>query len=218
MQWGQELIGFGPLAPVLGVIGIIWVLNLFNFMDGIDGIAGVEGLFLALAGGGLALFDAAAPGFAMICFGFGAACAGFLVWNWAPASIFMGDAGSGFVGYLIAVLAVAAGFRDPAGLWVWLILGGVFFVDATITLLRRLLRGEKPHEAHRTHVYQRLSRAWGSHARVSLAVTAVNLLWLLPWAVAAKFHPALAAWFTLSALAPLVLLAVSLGAGRSETA
>lgn len=71
----------------------------------------------------------------------------------------MGDAGSGYIGYAMAVLALAA-TRESPGLWVWLILGGVFFVDATTTLPRRLMRGEQPHTAHRCHAYQWLARRW----------------------------------------------------------
>jgi Fuc2NAc and GlcNAc transferase len=218
MQVGESLMGFGPFAPLFGVVGIIWVLNLFNFMDGIDGIAGAECAFICLAGGGLMLAGPGDPGLAGVCLALAAACLGFLVWNWAPARIFMGDVGSGFTGYLIAVLAVAAAILDPAALLIWLILGGAFFVDATVTLIRRLSRREKLHVAHRSHLYQRLSRAWGSHAKVSLAYTALNVCWLLPWALAARLNPTLAGWIALVALVPLLLVAVWMGAGRADSA
>jgi Fuc2NAc and GlcNAc transferase len=186
-------------------------------MDGIDGIAGVEGVYVGFAGGALMLLNPADSGLSGISLAFGAACAGFLVWNWAPARIFMGDVGSGFVGYVIAVLAVAGAFVDPASLFVWLILGGTFFVDATVTLVLRLARGERLHLAHRSHFYQRLARTWGSHAKVSLAVAAVNVVWLLPWAVAAKLRPSSAVWFALAALLPLIVIVIAGGAGRAET-
>lgn len=218
LQVGQGLVGFGPLAPVIGVIGVIWVLNLFNFMDGIDGIAGMEAVFIAVSGGLLLILEPSAPALSLVCLAFGAASAGFLAWNWAPARIFMGDVGSGFVGFVIAVLAIAAAATYPAALFTWLILGGVFFVDATVTLIRRLARGERAHMAHRSHVYQRLARAWGSHAKVTLAALAINLGWLLPWAIATRLWPAGAGWFAIAALLPLVVLSIMLGAGRREPA
>ena len=127
----------------------------------------------------------------------------------------MGDVGSGFLGYVIAVLALAAARIDPVALWIWLILGGVFFVDATVTLLRRLLRGERVYEAHRSHAYQWLARRWGSHAKVTCAVLIVNVLWLLPCAVFAMRRPSLAAATVIFAFAPLVLLAIATS-GRRE--
>jgi Fuc2NAc and GlcNAc transferase len=128
----------------------------------------------------------------------------------------MGDVGSGYVGFVIATLALATAGQRPVAAWIWLILGGVFFVDATVTLLRRLMRGERVHEAHRTHAYQWLARSWNNHRRVTLTVLAINLLWLLPCALWATLRPARAATITLVALAPLVALAVAAGAGRSE--
>jgi Fuc2NAc and GlcNAc transferase len=216
MQIGEHLVGFGRFGALFGVLGIIWVLNLFNFMDGIDGIAGSEAAFIGIVGGAFALAQPGHEGIAVLSLAFGGASIGFLCWNWAPARIFMGDVGSGFVGFFIAVLAVGIAQENPSGLLVWLILGGVFFVDATVTLVRRLARGERVYLAHRSHAYQRLSRRWRSHSKVSLAVTGVNLGWLLPWAVVANFYPSLAIWCVLAALGPLTGLAIALGAGRDE--
>jgi len=127
----------------------------------------------------------------------------------------MGDVGSGYLGYVIAVLALAAARENPVALWAWLILGGVFFVDATVTLLRRLLRGERVYEAHRSHAYQWLARRWGSHAKVTCAVLIVDVLWLLPCAVFAARRPGLAAATVIVAFTPLVLLAMATS-GRRE--
>jgi Fuc2NAc and GlcNAc transferase len=213
---GTELLTFGTSGYVVGALGVIWVLNLFNFMDGIDGIAASEGAFITWAGALVLSLPRADAGDAAAACLVGAACVGFLVWNWPPARIFMGDVGSGYLGYAIAVFALAAARNDPVAVWVWLILGGVFFVDATVTLVRRLARGERVYEAHRTHAYQWLSRRWGSHGRVTLAVLLVDIFWLLPCAVFASLRPPLAAITTLIALAPLVALAISAGSGRPE--
>lgn len=217
VQFGEHLIVFGWGGYVLGVICIVWTLNLFNFMDGIDGIAASEAIFIVCAGIWLARVGAGhhtqpAAGLAFV-----AACCGFLLWNWPPARIFMGDVGSGFLGYVIAVFAVIEAHDSALAFLVWLILGGVFFVDATVTLVRRLLRRERVHEAHRTHAYQWLTRRWGSHRRVTLTVLAVNLLWLLPLAMCAEQSPQHAPWLVAAALAPLVALAVAARAGAPES-
>ncbi len=213
LLFSDHLIQLGAIGYLIGVLGIVWALNLFNFMDGIDGIAASEAVFVAgagallSAGGRAGVTDAAAV--------FACACAGFLIWNWPPAKIFLGDVGSGYLGYVIAILALAATRESPIALWAWLILGGVFFVDATVTLLRRLLRGERVYEAHRTHAYQWLARRWGSHAKVTCAVQMVNVLWLLPCAVLATRRPSLAAATVIFAFAPLVLVAIATS-GRRE--
>jgi Fuc2NAc and GlcNAc transferase len=210
-----RLIALGWAGYVLGTLGIVWALNLFNFMDGIDGIAASEAAFVALAGAALTVLAAGPPGVGFTGLALAAACGGFLLWNWPPAKIFLGDVGSGYLGYVIVVLALAAARDHPAALWTWLILGGAFFVDATVTLVRRSLRGARLHEAHRTHAYQWLAQRWGSHLRVTLAVLVVDVLWLLPCAVVSVLRPALAAVTTLVALAPLVVLAILAGSGRA---
>jgi Fuc2NAc and GlcNAc transferase len=214
MLFGGQSVSLGWLGYVVGALGIAWTVNLFNFMDGIDGIASSEAVFIACSGallGPLSVPLPAVPAMALI---FGAVCCGFLLWNWPPAKIFMGDVGSGYLGFILVILAVAATRENPAALAVWVILGGVFFCDATVTLARRVGRRERVHEAHRSHAYQWLARRWESHRAVTLAVAAVNLLWLLPCAWFASMHPGLAAWLVLIAYVPLVLIALLAGAGR----
>jgi Fuc2NAc and GlcNAc transferase len=216
LVFGDHFIKLGVTGYLIGVLGIVWVLNLFNFMDGIDGIAATEAVFItctgALAGvigGGSGAVPAAALVVAL-------ASAGFLCWNWPPAKVFLGDVGSGYLGYVIGVFALAAARTNPTELWVWLILGGVFFVDATVTLIRRLLRGERVFEAHRSHAYQWLARRWGSHGKVTASVVAVDLLWLLPWSVLTITFPGYAIVWVVAALGPLALLVALVGSGRSE--
>jgi len=211
-----ESMTLGIGGYVLGALGIIWSLNLFNFMDGIDGIAASEAAFVAFAGAVLSVVigsSAAAPAIALM---LGCACVGFLIWNWPPAKIFMGDVGSGYVGYTIALLVVVAARDNPVAWLVWLILGAVFFVDATLTLARRSSRGERVYEAHRSHAYQRLARRWG-HRPVTLGALLINVLWLLPCAWLAAVYPEHAAWITLVALTVIALGALAVGVGRRET-
>lgn len=151
----------------------IWFTNLFNFMDGINGITAVE---MAAIGIGTALvtalqFDGLANGPAMIV---AAAAIGFLPWNWGKARVFLGDVGSVPAGYLIGILLLLLGF---SGAWAAaLILPMYYWVDATVTLLRRLLRGEKVWQAHRSHFYQQGARKLGSHAAVAGRIAMLNLL------------------------------------------
>ncbi len=126
----------------------------------------------------------------------------------------MGDVGSGFLGYVLALVALISCREGPLNLWTWLILGGLFVSDATVTLVVRIARGAKVFSAHREHVYQRMARRGNSHARVSIAFFVINVSWLLPWAIASTRHPASSGLFAAMALTPTVIAAFFLGAGR----
>jgi Fuc2NAc and GlcNAc transferase len=214
MRFGDHIVSLGWAGYVVGALGIAWTVNLFNFMDGIDGIAAAEAVSIAWGAVLLAMVMEQSMAVSATAMVFGAVCCGFLVWNWPPAKIFMGDVGSGYLGYVLVVLALGAARANPAALAVWVILGGVFFCDAFITLMRRLARGERVHHAHRSHAYQRLARRWGNHRSVTLAVGLVNLLWLLPCAWFAAARPALAGWMVLIAFLPLVLVVLVVSVGR----
>jgi Fuc2NAc and GlcNAc transferase len=170
--WRVEL---GVAGPVLGALGIVWLTNLYNFMDGIDGIAGGEALTTGVAAG-ILLWMGGVPGLGSASLVVAAASAGFLVWNWAPARIFMGDVGSGYLGYVFAVLALFSERQGRLPLMLWAVLLGVFLFDATVTLVRRVMRGERFFDAHRKHAYQRAVQAGWPHSRTSGAVLAVNVL------------------------------------------
>lgn len=205
---GGLIVSLGIWGDMAGIIAIVWVLNLFNFMDGIDGIAASEAAFVTGIGGVLAIAFEQNYAVGFSAFAITAATLAFLWWNWSPAKIFMGDVGSGYLGYSIAVIGLAAGRASPIALLVWIILGGVFFTDATITLLLRFVRGERIYLAHRDHAYQHLAARWGSHCRVTLLVCAVNLLALFPVAWLACVHQELAA--TLAAVTLLFLSVIVL--------
>lgn len=215
---GAQIIPLGWAGAILTTLGIVWTLNLFNFMDGIDGIAASEAIFMACGGALLMLGSGTSTGAATVGLILGATCCGFLLWNWPPAKIFMGDVGSGYLGYVIAILILSAARDNSNAVWVWLILGGAFFVDATVTLVRRTVGGDRIFEAHRSHAYQWLARRWGSHRRVTVALTALNLLWLFPCAYLTLLYPSRAAWIALASLTPLVIAAIAAGAGRRESA
>jgi Fuc2NAc and GlcNAc transferase len=207
----------GWIGHVLAVVGLVWLLNLYNFMDGIDGIAGIEAVTVCLGGVVLYLLVAEPPLGWIPPLVMAAAVSGFLFWNFPRARIFMGDAGSGFVGLALGLLALDASAASPALIWAWLILLGAFVVDATVTLIRRFVRGERVHEAHRSHAYQQAARRLGSHAPVSIAFGGINLLWLLPISAMVVLGQLDGSIGVVIAYIPLVWLAVREGAGEAES-
>ena len=173
-----EVTALAPVMPVLLIVGVVWSVNLFNFMDGIDGLASSQAVFVLGSAALLSGSGAAATGFMLAS---AAACLGFLVWNWPPARIFMGDAGSGALGLHLGVLAVASAASGELSVWTWVILHGVFIVDATTTLLVRAWLRRPLGDAHRSHAYQHAARA-SSHAHVIAAILSIEIGWLLPGA------------------------------------
>jgi Fuc2NAc and GlcNAc transferase len=213
-------VDLGWFGHALAAVYLVWLLNLYNFMDGIDGIASVEAICVCLGGALLYILLSAAgstqPMAFVVPLFLAAAVTGFLFWNFPPARIFMGDAGSGFLGITLGILSLQAAWVVPQLLWSWLILLGVFIVDATFTLLRRLLRGDKVYEAHRSHAYQYASRRIGRHLPVTVAVVCLNLLWLLPIALWVGVGGLGGLAGVLIGYAPLVGLAVMFSAGELE--
>ena len=170
---GAAVFDLGPVGAAVAVVGIAWAINLYNFMDGIDGIAAGEAVSLGLVGGGL-LVASGRTDLGVLALVAAAASAGFLVWNWAPAKIFMGDVGSGFLGYFFAAIAITSERVEAVPLLVWTLLAGVFLFDATVTLVRRMIRGERWYLPHNNHAYQRAVRSGQSHAAVTTAVLGLN--------------------------------------------
>lgn len=226
--WAIYWFGGLPVITILGcsvdlgwvggafvAVYLVWLLNLYNFMDGIDGIASVEAISVSLGGAFLyyVLGHADSVWFPLLL-----ACAvfGFLIWNFPPARIFMGDAGSGFLGITLGIMSLQAAWTAPQLLWSWIILLGVFVVDSTFTLLRRLLRGDKVYEAHRSHAYQYASRQFGRHLPVTLAVAIINVCWLLPIAVWVGVEGIDGVLGMLLAYTPLLWLAIKFRAGALE--
>jgi UDP-N-acetylmuramyl pentapeptide phosphotransferase/UDP-N-acetylglucosamine-1-phosphate transferase len=196
----------GWLPPALdaaaGALVWMWFINLFNFMDGIDGIAGSEA---ATVGIGIALVAGDDLGLAAPALTIAAAAIGFLVWNWAPARIFLGDVGSIPLGYLLGFLLYQLALR---GQWqAALILPAYFLADASFTLLRRLMRGERVWRAHRQHYYQRAVQRGLGHDRVVLRVIAADIVLILcAWAAAQGWGFAALGVAALTVLALLVEL------------
>lgn len=200
---GVLSVQMGLVGTVLGIIGIVWAINLYNFVDGIDGLAAGEAISTGVIGG-LILLAMGQVGLAMVSFLIAAASAGFLPLNWAPAKLFMGDVGSGMLGYLFAVLAIASENAGAVPLLIWVLLLGAFVFDATVTLCRRIAHGERWYHAHHSHAYQRMVQAGRSHAQVSSTILIINLA-LAVLAIVAWLRPT---FFLIAIGAGAVLLSI----------
>jgi Fuc2NAc and GlcNAc transferase len=207
------------LLQGLAVLACVWFVNLFNFMDGIDGIAASESATVSLGAAWLTwLLDGPAwltTSWLVLAGG----SVGFLAHNWPPARIFMGDVGSGFLGFAIGALLVASTHVAGFTVWTALILVAAFSADATVTLVRRAARGEKWYAAHRSHAYQHLARRWRSHRTVTLLFVGIEACVLLPLAFLSTAVPTSGPWLAAITLVVLCTLAWLAGAGEpGETA
>ena len=227
---GVDSVDFGffslsePLTlSLLAVLSLVWLCNLTNFMDGIDGIAASQLLVTSLSCVVLLVGLDAAAGESgehdvvlTLSVVLAASAAGFLLWNWSPASLFMGDAGSGFIGFALGLLALESLVTQRMAVWSWVLLLGVFIADTAVTLLVRIIRGERWYEGHSQHAYQILSRRLNSHPRVVGGVILINICWLLPLAWVAGILPHYGVLFATIGLAPLLLGCYRLGDGRAD--
>lgn len=177
------------LGATFSILFIVWMLNLYNFMDGMDGFSGG----MTMAGfGTFAVLGALAGEMEFMFWNLVvvAAVAGFLVFNFPPARIFMGDVGSSVLGFLAAAFSLWGSKLGVFPFWVAVLVFSPFVVDATVTLVRRLLRGEKVWEAHRTHYYQRLVRMGWGHRRTLLWEYALMALCAAAAILAVNMGPA----------------------------
>lgn len=222
--WGWSALALAPgivlpalLAPLFVVLFAVWMTNLYNFMDGIDGIAGSQAVTASLTLSALSfahhqhfigLFGLAIAG----------ASAGFLTRNWPPARIFMGDVGSGFLGFVFAAYALIGVRGGAFGLAAVAIVLSPFVVDATYTLLRRALRRKRLWQAHRSHAYQRLARRAGRHLPVTAATLGLGAFVLAPLAALSELAGAASIGLVGAVWAILGVGAWAVGAGLDDNA
>jgi len=180
------------LQSVISLLFVVWMINLYNFMDGMDGFAGGMAVF---GFGGLAILGGLnnQVSFMLLNLIVASAAAGFLVFNFPPAKIFMGDTGASSLGFLAAALSLWGSYENLFPLWVTFLLFSPFIVDATLTLVRRLLRHEKIWLPHKSHYYQRLVQLGWGHFRTVLWEYVLMALCSLS-AVLAPLLPIYAQW------------------------
>jgi Fuc2NAc and GlcNAc transferase len=187
----------GAILMVVGGLFILWMTNLYNFMDGSNGMAGLQGVF-----GGCVLawlfWQAGDSQSGLLGLLLAAACVGFLPWNLIRARVFMGDVGSLALGFTFGALLVHGVASGAFALPVGLLVMSLFLTDSTLTLLVRVMKGERWYNAHRQHLYQRLIAHGWSHGRVAALYQAINVAMVLPGIGVAVHYPELAWSVTLS--------------------
>ncbi len=196
IELGFSTMDLGWFGSLLAVMGMVWLINLYNFMDGTDGIASVQ----AITAGSFSVFlflSSGVTGPALITLVMIGATTGFLLWNWSPAKIFMGDVGSSFLGYFFGALAILGEQSGSVPVLIWSILLALFFWDATLTLIHRFKSGEKWYAAHRSHAYQRFVQMGHSHQKLALWFLVINVTFLWP-----------IAWFAVNYKSSLLVLAL----------
>ncbi len=155
---------------------LIWSINLFNFMDGTDGLAGVEATFVVFLGGILVYLATKSISFSGYLWLISFIILGFLKFNWPPAKVFMGDVGSYFLGFFIGISSLISHYIYKVSLCYWLILYAVFLVDATLTLIKRMIYEKEWYKSHRQHAYQKMQNLGWQHKKILYGLIIINSL------------------------------------------
>lgn len=210
LYFGATSIQLGLPGLVLLVAASTWFFNLYNFVDGTDGMAGSATAFI---GGTMSVVMIVAKQYdlAAILAIVAAASLAFLCFNWPPARMFMGEAGTSFISYTFVAVILVSLSRQAVSLWVWLIVFAFYFSDTTTTTMIRAFTVPHFYRGHRSHAYQNLARRWDSHLRILALVLAIDLLWVAPGVAIAIYYPDAAALATVVVYAPLVLFALKFG-------
>lgn len=165
----------GWFGAIMTAVGIVWMANLYNFMDGMDGLAASQSIIASITLG-FWFYMANNLALALVCGIVAASSYGFLLWNWRPAKVFMGDVGSITLGAFFATMVVIAVNRHAYPVLSLVLIFGVFVSDASLTIARRLVQGEKIWLPHRTHYYQRLANQGVSHSKIVLGAIIMMLI------------------------------------------
>jgi Fuc2NAc and GlcNAc transferase len=219
--WALFWLDGGPLLsidriPVLVAIPVtalflVWMINAYNFMDGIDGMAVSGAVFLSGAITLVMLLTNSKSEFIIVPILLLTTTSTFLVFNWPPASIFMGDSGSAFLGYIFGSLILFSVMSGDISIWTWLIVLGYFFADTTVTQLMRIILVKKWYLPHRSHAYQNLARITGSHLKVTGGVVLYNVVWILPLTIWSVMKPEMALLAAVLAIGPSLVFAFKYG-------
>ena len=193
------------IGNIFAILYVVWLINLYNFMDGINGLAGVEAISVCVLVSVLSAHNGLTPTPIISLLILASAVAGFLVFNFPFARVFMGDVGSGFLGLTFAMFSFISANEKENMFWVWMIMLGVFIVDASYTLFYRLLKGENVKVAHRGHAYQVLARRFNSHRSVTIGVLIINVFWLFPIAFLVVENRFAGAVAVITAYCPIVV-------------
>jgi Fuc2NAc and GlcNAc transferase len=218
---GGLIFGFEKIPEIasllISIFLLVWIINAYNFMDGIDGLAlsgatffsGLTAFILYLNNGSSELIILLL--LLMTC------SASLLVFNWPPATIFMGDAGSIFLGYVFGAIILLTIMSNDISISTWLVVFGYFFGDTTMTQIMRVVLVKKWYKAHRSHAYQNLARITNSHSKITMSVTLYHIFWVFPLALWSVFQPEIAAIPAIMAISPGLLIAYKYGPSFSSS-
>ena len=206
----DSLFGLYALANAVAVVALVWFINSFNFMDGIDGLATSGATFFSLSIGGYFLWQGIEP-YGSLLIILAASSLAFLCFNWPPAKMFLGDAGSNFFGYLFGTLLLITVKNENLSLWTWLIILAYFVTDTTTTTLLRIYLVKGWYRTHRSHAYQNLARVLNNHKFVTRLILGINVFYLLPLAYLSIQYQQYA-WLTfLASIIPILLFVLRYG-------
>jgi Fuc2NAc and GlcNAc transferase len=218
---GGTLFYFEWLPPLISIaltlLFLVWMMNGYNFMDGIDGMAVSGVVFVSATMIAVLLWTRPESEFIMVMALLLACSSAFLLFNWPPASIFMGDAGSVFLGYIFGSLILLTVMVGDVTVWTWLVVFGYFFADTTVTQIMRVILVKKWYLAHRSHAYQNLARITGSHLKVTGGVVLYNLIWILPLTFWSALSPEMALYAVVLAVTPGMVVAYRYGPRLSSS-
>ena len=206
-------LGLMPLYITIPIILLfmVWMMNAYNFMDGIDGMAASGSIFISMTLA-LVLFLTDGPIEIIAIFILMASTIiGFTLFNWPPATLFMGDAGSVFLGYTFGVLLLFTVLNNDISIWVWLTVFGYFFADTMVTQIIRVVLVKRWYLAHRSHAYQNLARITESHIKVTSGVILYNIIWILPLTIWSALQPGMEILAAILAITPAVVVAYKYG-------
>ncbi len=193
------------LEIIFASLGLFLFLNLYNFMDGIDGLLSVHTVISTLLAIFLFSIQAKPTNLILLCSILCAVHIGFLSWNWSPASLFMGDAGSIPTGFLLGIIAFESVIEGTVSIAAWLIIFSPFLADSLSTLLVRALRLKNIFKPHSSHIYQKLARKWNSHHRVVFAMIVFQCFWCAPLVYCVVIFPEQENKLVMLAYLPLAL-------------
>ena len=206
-------LGLMPIYITIPVIlfFMVWMMNAYNFIDGIDGMAASGAIFVSITLA-LVLFLTDGPIEIVAIFILVASTViGFILFNWPPATIFMGDAGSVFLGYIFGSLLLFTVLNNDISIWSWITVFGYFFADTTVTQIMRVILVKKWYLAHRSHAYQNLARITGSHLKVTGAVILYNIIWIFPLVAWSVLQPEMEVVAAILAVAPAMIVTYKYG-------
>jgi Fuc2NAc and GlcNAc transferase len=190
---------------------MVWMLNAYNFMDGIDGMAASGAIFASLTLSLILFLTDSAINLFPIFVLLAVTVSGFFVFNWPPATIFMGDSGSVFLGYIFGSLLLYTTLNGLISFWSWVLVVGYFLSDTMVTQILRVVLVTKWYRAHRSHAYQNLARITKSHSKVTIGVAIYNVLWILPLAVWSVLKPEMGAALALISIIPAIFVSLKFG-------